>query len=30
MPPPLIRPKTRFQELLFKHFSQGGEVALGR
>ena len=25
-----IRPKTRFQELLFKHFSQGGEVALGR
>ncbi len=22
-----IRPKTRFQDLLFKHFSQGGEVA---
>ena len=25
-----IGPKTRFQDLLFKHFSQGGEVALDR
>lgn len=27
MPPPPIRPKTRLQELLYEHFSQGGEVA---
>ena len=27
MPPPPIRPKTRLQELLYEHFSHGGEVA---